>query len=125
MKDEFAAGCGHINGFRQRDKIDASLFEEVEGLDEDFERTPQAVERASDHSTPRPPKGQELLQPASASKFEPVMTSLKYFSQPASFSASLWSTSFCSCLETRTEPIFMALENLCCLCHLLMKVRGF
>src|SRR5260370_16110227 len=108
MKDKFSAWCGRINVFSQRNKIDASIFEEVESFDEVCERTPQAIELPDDHGIARPRKCQELLQPASASKFEPVMTSLKYFSQPASFNASLCNASFCSCLETRRYPIFMA-----------------
>src|SRR5260370_1189559 len=36
------------------------------------------------------------------SNFAPVILSLKYFSQCASFKASLCNASFCSCLETRT-----------------------
>ncbi len=35
------------------------------------------------------------------SNFDPVILSLKYFSHPASFKASLYNASFCSCLETR------------------------
>ena len=44
MEDEFAAWCGGINVLGQADKIGSPPFEEVERLDEIFERATQAVE---------------------------------------------------------------------------------
>ena len=44
MKNQLPAWCGRVNVLRQTDKIDSPLFEEVECLDEVFERTPQTVE---------------------------------------------------------------------------------
>src|SRR6266853_1665566 len=106
MKDEFSAWCGRINVFSQQDKIDASLFKEVEGLDEVFERTPQRSSFQTITVSPDRANARSCSNPL-RSKFEPVMTSLKYFSQPASFNASLCNASFCSCLETRMYPIFI------------------
>jgi hypothetical protein len=40
MEDELAACCRRIDVLGQADKIDSSIFEEVEGLDEIFERSP-------------------------------------------------------------------------------------
>ena len=63
MEDEFSAVCCCVNVLSQRDKIDPSIVEEVEALDEIFERTPQTVELPDGYGIPRPHKRQELLQP--------------------------------------------------------------
>jgi hypothetical protein len=88
VKNQLPAWCSRVNFLCQTDKIDALIFEEIECLDEVFERTPQTVELPDDHGIPRPCKCQQCSNPL-RSNFEPVMTSLKYLSQPASFNASL------------------------------------
>src|SRR5690348_2817125 len=63
VKYQLAAGCGRVDLLGEADKINPSIFQEVEGLDEIFERAPQAVEFPNDHRIPRPCECQELLQP--------------------------------------------------------------
>ena len=48
MEDEFPTWCRRVNTLSQGDKIDPSIFEEVERLDKIFERAPQAI-KFSDH----------------------------------------------------------------------------
>jgi hypothetical protein len=62
MEDEFSTGCCGVDVLRQRDKIDPSIFEEVAGLSEIFERAPQTIKLPDDDGISRPHKRQELFQ---------------------------------------------------------------